>query len=656
DRCGDGAIDDGEECDDGADNSDLLPDACRTTCVEAHCGDGVVDASEQCDGGEGCSSRCTVDVPGICGDGVLNAGEECDDGNDVDEDECSNDCIAAQCGDGVVNGDEECDDGNDVDEDLCSSECVTVRPDGCGDGVVAGDEECDDGNAIHDDECSNLCRLAYCGDGIRQAVYGEECDDGNTNPVDGCSNRCTRPVCGDGVLQAGEECDQGSDNSDTGPNRCRTTCVLPFCGDGVADNATEECDDGADNSDTESGACRTECVAPTCGDGVVDPGEGCDEGDANSTAPEAACRPTCFPAGCGDGVVNGDEECDDGNAIDNDACTRACRLPICGDGIVQGDEECDTGAARSDSTPDACRTTCARPGCGDGVVDTGEECDDGNTADGDACPGSCAFGNRPPTAVITCVTPSGGRATDAFSEIVCNGSASTDVDGTVTGYSWMLASKPATSAQRLRATSGTTTSFIADAVGDYTVYLYARDDAGEWSTTIGSVPPPAAIATIEAKPFGRLYMEVTWLTPGDPTPGTTTGADLDAHLLYRTTAATSTTCWGSRTDDCHFANTTPAWGAELVADDLNGDGPESISMATLPASGELWAGVEHYSSHSRGSSTATVILWVDETEVFRQSHLFTTDSQFWSAARVSMPAMLVTPVDLSYTTRPTTCE
>ncbi|MDP2307813.1 MAG: hypothetical protein Q8P18_17440 [Pseudomonadota bacterium] len=50
-RCGDGTLDSDEACDDGADNDDLLPDACRTTCLLPSCGDAVVDAGEGCDDG-----------------------------------------------------------------------------------------------------------------------------------------------------------------------------------------------------------------------------------------------------------------------------------------------------------------------------------------------------------------------------------------------------------------------------------------------------------------------------------------------------------------------------------------------------------------------------------------------------------------------------
>jgi cysteine-rich repeat protein len=64
--CGDGLLDDDEQCDDGTDNSDSTPDACRTSCRLAWCGDGVVDDGEACDdggpwGGDGCHPTCVVE-------------------------------------------------------------------------------------------------------------------------------------------------------------------------------------------------------------------------------------------------------------------------------------------------------------------------------------------------------------------------------------------------------------------------------------------------------------------------------------------------------------------------------------------------------------------------------------------------------------------
>ena len=65
--CGDGIVDIGEECDDGADNSSSRPDACRTDCRKPACGDSVKDRGEGCDdgnawGGDGCTPACAVET------------------------------------------------------------------------------------------------------------------------------------------------------------------------------------------------------------------------------------------------------------------------------------------------------------------------------------------------------------------------------------------------------------------------------------------------------------------------------------------------------------------------------------------------------------------------------------------------------------------
>lgn len=101
-QCGNGIREGIEECDNGAANSDTLPNACRTDCTRAHCGDSVTDANEQCDDGDygnsdkipgACRTNCKN---AFCGDGVVdyNKGEQCDD-NDVGCTECRT-CLKPQ--------------------------------------------------------------------------------------------------------------------------------------------------------------------------------------------------------------------------------------------------------------------------------------------------------------------------------------------------------------------------------------------------------------------------------------------------------------------------------------------------------------------------------------------------------------------------------
>jgi cysteine-rich repeat protein len=76
-----------------------------------------------CDDGLAClDGMCSG--AGTCGDGAVDVGEECDDGDDNDDDACLTTCVLATCGDGFVHvGVEECDDANPVDGDGCNADC-----------------------------------------------------------------------------------------------------------------------------------------------------------------------------------------------------------------------------------------------------------------------------------------------------------------------------------------------------------------------------------------------------------------------------------------------------------------------------------------------------------------------------------------------------
>ncbi len=69
----------------------------------------------------------------------------------------------------------------------------------------------------------------------------------------------TPQTCGNGMIDADEECDDASANSDRVPNACRTDCTLPTCGDKVIDSAPsygEDCDDG---NTSDGDGCPASC-------------------------------------------------------------------------------------------------------------------------------------------------------------------------------------------------------------------------------------------------------------------------------------------------------------------------------------------------------------------------------------------------------------
>ena len=258
-----------------------------------------------------------VVVPPRCGDGIVQSGEECDDGNAVDDDACSNACVAARCGDGVINAMP----GEEVFESP-----IVENPSGVS-GYV-----CDDGGACPSSSCDvsemptaaehGICQsLGY--DRAISVTWGGGLGE-STSPMPHAFNW----TCFDYVCRASEH-DNTADDCSEWEMLASIGCL------GIVG---EECDDGEDNAD-EPDACREDCTLPFCGDGIVDSTEECD--DANDVD-EDGCSNVCLLPQCGDGIPQGEEECDDGNDIDDDGCSNACIAAVCGDGIVQSaSSECE---------------------------------------------------------------------------------------------------------------------------------------------------------------------------------------------------------------------------------------------------------------------------------------------------------------------------
>lgn len=134
-ECGDGTVQEPEQCDDG---NIISGDGCNALCQEEFCGDGTVQEPELCDdgnvvNGDGCNALCQEE---FCGDGVRQPGEQCDDGNVVNGDGCNDSCKMEFCGDGIVQPGEQCDDGNAINGDGCSARCTFEC--GGGDGCTPG--------------------------------------------------------------------------------------------------------------------------------------------------------------------------------------------------------------------------------------------------------------------------------------------------------------------------------------------------------------------------------------------------------------------------------------------------------------------------------------------------------------------------------------
>ena len=427
-NCGNGVMDEGEQCDDG---NDLSGDGCSSACQ--------IESGYECTvAGQACEKTPITEIP--CGNGQPDADEECDDGNTDDGDGCSSACTVESgwecdtqgchtvCGDGMIIGPEVCDDWNTDDGDGCSADCMTIEEgytcieemgasycvtEGCGDQKLDEGEQCDEGNNSKDPDYTSygwdeengkpycfMCKNSdFCGDG--KVSGGEQCDDGvldedgnptvrdeETNlPIGGdgtyghCKPDCTwGERCGDGIVQEGEACDKGEKDNDGTYGGCTSDCKLaPFCGDGVVQE-NEVCDDGIAENTGLYGHCKADCsaVAGYCGDGEKNGQELCDNGANNGTVTYDGCTTECkFTSICGDGTVdegNG-EQCDEGMLDDNGRPTLidGSGVPIGGYGNYGG---CSAGCVKSAY-------------CGDGIKDIKEKCDDGNTNSGDGCEANC---------------------------------------------------------------------------------------------------------------------------------------------------------------------------------------------------------------------------------------------------------------------------
>jgi cysteine-rich repeat protein len=218
--CGNGVLQTScEQCDQGAANSDLVADACRTDCRAAGCGDGVVDTGEECDDGnrfsaDGCDQSCVFEV---CGNGRRETAELCDDGAFVDGDGCDSNCTPTACGNDIVTAGEECEDQNYANGDGCDQNCLIEE---CGNARREAGEECDDGNLVEGDECDSNCTLPACGNAVHAPF--EECDDGNLEDGDGCDEECLIEICGNGRIEGLEQCDDDNVNDGDG---CQADCT-----------------------------------------------------------------------------------------------------------------------------------------------------------------------------------------------------------------------------------------------------------------------------------------------------------------------------------------------------------------------------------------------------------------------------------------------
>jgi cysteine-rich repeat protein len=141
------------------------------------------------------------------------------------------------------------------------------------------------------------------------------------------------------------------------------------CGDAVLDTDDgEECDDGTKNSDTAADACRTQCKKAKCGDKVIDDllAETCDDGNVvDGDGCSALCQTETDADGDGD---NASVDCNDSDPLINTKTTEKC------DGVDNDcDKETDEGFSVGESCTNgvgACQATGSKVCAADGLGST----------------------------------------------------------------------------------------------------------------------------------------------------------------------------------------------------------------------------------------------------------------------------------------------
>jgi hypothetical protein len=192
--CGNGIVEEGEDCDEGAGNN-IDGSGCDSDCTFSCTADAECDDRNLCNGFETCNltlHRCQMGTPPA-------VGTECTYENDV-----VSLCIGQICAKPCTDSDEECNDGNPCNgEETCNLELQ-----GCNPGVPL---ECDDGLECTVDAC-----------------------DPEENPETGCVHTLVDED-GDGYAPEHLDCDdRGGDCNDANPD------IHPgadrICGDGIDNN------------------------------------------------------------------------------------------------------------------------------------------------------------------------------------------------------------------------------------------------------------------------------------------------------------------------------------------------------------------------------------------------------------------------------------
>ncbi len=255
-----------------------------------------------------------------------------------------------------------------------------------------------------------------------------------------------------------------------------------------------------------------------------------------------------------------------------------------------------------------------------------------------------------------------------------DGSPSTDPDGTIAKYRWVVVSRPDGSTQepaegyqnprrpqdghRIDDEATPTAKLFIDLAGDYVIELHVIDNL-ETEAPSDTCPEPVARVSIHAEPNEDIHVQLVWNTPGDRDQTDNEGSDLDLHVLHP-----SARLWGEAPLDCYFANASPDWGRRgdpadnpsLDIDDIDGAGPENMNLDD-PEDTSMYpngynVGVHYFRAENFigggtwGPSDATMRIYLGGVLSYEKTRNMRGTDNFWHAAQIRWTAAVREVVDV----------
>jgi hypothetical protein len=242
--------------------------------------------------------------------------------------------------------------------------------------------------------------------------------------------------------------------------------------------------------------------------------------------------------------------------------------------------------------------------------------------------------------------------------VVLDGSASSDPDGpggVPVRYEWVVVERPDGSVSQPverffepGAPGGggpeddpltPTAVFFVDLPGAFTFELRVTDEDG--LTAPSEACPADASVNIRATQVEDLHVQLIWDTPADPDETDERGTDLDVHLRH----PDAEDFFDMRLD-CFSMNTNPDWGEpgdpaddpSLDFDDINGAGPENISISRVQDTDRLGAPYEaavfYFDDADLGPTDATLRIYRDGDLAFDATRRLDRPGLLWHAASI----------------------